>query len=283
MSSIKEIKSIDLSSYTIMITGIAVLFSILSSILLTIGIGIVSAQNIGISIYLIITLIVGTFMYTIYNSFCQGLLYNLLGRKFNRIKFTLKDEKEIIKISSTETATMVAIISTIQVILIYLASIFILPLMLTSTIQTLMLVGQETTAFSLYQILNLLNQPMTIILFIFGTFVITFVFVLLGTYIYNILGSKDRGIIVNLSKENNMTSLDSIDILKLAIAFAIVSGILNMILAIIMLISGMTITTAISNIIVGFVGGFIEAALLGAFYNFLAPKIGKIKLELIDL
>ena len=116
-----------------------------------------------------------------------------------------------------------------------------------------------------------------------GVIVITFVFVLLGTYIYNILGSKDRGIIVNLSKENNMTSLDSIDILKLAIAFAIVSGILNMILAIIMLISGMTITTAISNIIVGFVGGFIEAALLGAFYNFLAPKIGKIKLELIDL
>ena len=66
MSIVKEIKSIDLSSYTLIMTGIAVLFSILSALVLTIGIGIISPGNIGIAVFIIPTIIVGTFMYTIY-------------------------------------------------------------------------------------------------------------------------------------------------------------------------------------------------------------------------
>ena len=137
-------------------------------------------------------------------------------------------------------------------------------------------------AYSIYQLLIVLSQPATIGIIIFGTFIISFVFVLIGTYIYNILGKNGRGAVLNLSIENSMTSIDSIDSLKLAIAFAIISGILNLILAIIMMISGAPITTAIGNVIGGFVGGFIEAYLVGLFYNFLAPKLGKLKIELID-
>ncbi len=281
MSIVKEIKSIDLSSYTLIMTGIAVLFSILSALVLTIGIGIISPGNIGIAVFIIPTIIVGTFMYTIYNSFSQGLFYNLLSTKLNAIKFTL-DENQIVKISPNETATMLAVIATIQVLLLYLVTVFILPLVLNATIQTLMFGGQELLAYEIYQFLILINQPMTIILFIFGTFVITFVFTLIGAYIYNILAKKGKAITVELSNENEMTALDSIDLMSLAIAVAIINGILTLIFAIIMLISGGNIATLLTNVISSVITGFIEAALFAIFYNFLAPKIGKLKLELID-
>ena len=57
---------------------------------------------------------------------------------------------------------------------------------------------------------------------IFGSFIITFVFVLIGAYIYNLIASKGRVITLKLSKENEMTAIDSIDILNFAIAFTII-------------------------------------------------------------
>ena len=40
--------------------------------------------------------------------------------------------------------------------------------------------------------------------------------------------------------------------------------------------------TLVINVIVGFIGAFVNGALMAIFYNFLAPKLGKLKLELID-
>lgn len=97
-------------------------------------------------------------MYSIYNSFCQGLIYNVLAKRLKTIAVIIKDGKEIVKISTTETATMTGIILTIQFILIYLVSVFILPLLLTSVIQTLMYTGQSTLAYGIYQLLGILSQ-----------------------------------------------------------------------------------------------------------------------------
>lgn len=282
MSGLKELKSVDLASYTIISTAIAVLFSIISSIVLVIAIGIASPQAMSGAIFIISTLIVGTLMYTVYNAFCQGYLYNILTQKLNSIKIAFRDDKEIVKVSTIETAIVISMITTIQVILLYLVSVFLFPLLLNSLIQTLMYSGQQLMAFSIYQFMMLLSQPVTIAMIIFGTFVITFVFVLLGCYIYNILAGTGRGAIVNLSNEDNMTAIDSIDVLKLAIVFAVVGGVLNLILALITLISGGDVMTLIINVIVGFVGAFVNGVLMAIFYNFLAPKLGKLKLELID-
>ena len=221
-------------------------------------------------------------MYTIYNAFCQGFLYNALTKKINTVKIAFKDDKEIVKVSPTETSIIVSMIITIQVILLYLVSVFLFPLLLNSIIQTLMYSGQQLLAYSLYQFLMLLSQPTIIAMIIFGTFIITFVFVLLGCYIYNILASTGRGAIVTLSNQDNMTAIDSVDVLKLSIVFAVVGGVLNLILALITLISGGDILASLGNIIGGFVGAFINGALIAIFYNFLAPKLGKLKLELID-
>ena len=279
--SVKELKSIELSSYTIMTTAIAVLFSIISSVVVVVAFGIISPSALGASIYLVPTIIVGTLMYTTYNAFCQGYLYNLLAKRMNTIKFAFKNENEIVKVSTTETAIIISMIITIQAILLYLVSVFIVPLLISSIMQTLMYSGQTELAYGLYQFLMLLSQPITIAMFIFGTFIISFIFILLGCYIYNILGNAGRGAVVNLTKEDNYTAVESIDVLKFAVVVAVVGGILNLLLSIITLTSG-DIASAIGSIIGGFIGAFIEGALLAVFYNFLAPKLGKIKLELID-
>ena len=282
MSVLKELKSVDLASYTIISTAIAVLFSIIFSIVIVIAIGVSSPQAMGGVIFIIPTIIVGALMYTIYNAFCQGYLYNLLTQKLNSIKIAFRDDKEIVKVSTVETAIVISMIITIQVILVYLVSVFLFPLLLNSLIQTLMYSGQQLMAYSVYQFMMLLSQPFTIAMIIFGTFIISFVFVLLGCYIYNILASSGRGAIVNLSNKDGMTAIDSIDVLKLAIVFAVVGGVLNLILALITLVSGGNIMTLVINVIVGFVGAFVNGALMAIFYNFLAPKLGKLKLELID-
>ena len=279
MISVKELQSINLSSYTIIFTAIGVLFSIIMSLILTLIMGILGPESLGIAIYIIPTIVVGTFMIGIYRYFSEGLFYNLLAKKLRNIKIAL-NEGEIVKISPTETATILATIATIQAILLYLASVLIFPLLINTFIQTLLFSGQQFLAMELYQLLMIISQPITIIMFIFGTFVLTFISVLIGVYIYNILASKGRAVELELSEENGMTVIDSIDMMKFAIAVSIISGILNLIFGIIMLISGGNVITLISNVITGFVGGFIAAALLAIFYNYLAPKIGKLKIKL---
>lgn len=283
MVSVKELRSIELSSYTIIATAIAVLFSIISSIIMTIAIGITSPNALGVSIYLISTLVVGTLMYTTYNTFCQGFLYNTLGKKLNIIQIAFKDEKEIIKISPATTAIIVSMILTIQMILLYLASVFIFPLLINAVIQTLMLSGQQILAYGLYQFMLVLSQPIVIVMIIFGTFIISFVFILLGCYIYNILANSGRGIIVNLSKENGYTAIDSVNVKRFSIVFGIIGGILSLLSLVISMGGSGNITALIINIIIGFIVAFASGALTAIFYNFLAPKLGKLKLELIDL
>ena len=282
MSSIKEIKSIELASYTVITTSIGIVFSIIAAIALMIPISMSSPEGINIAIYILPTIVVGTLIYETYRNFFEGFIFNALSKRLKKIRFVLNDESEIVQVSTTEPAIITSIILTIEIILLYLVLVMLLPILVTSFIQTLMFTGQQVLAYNLYQFLMILSQPTTILMIIFGTFIITFVFTLLATYIYNILAKSGRGIVVELSDENNLTVLESINTLKFAIAFAVVSGVLNIILAIIMIISGGQPTAALGNIIGGFISGFVLGALISIFYNVLSPKLGKLKLELID-
>ncbi|MBE6502921.1 MAG: hypothetical protein E7Z76_01320 [Methanobrevibacter sp.] len=280
--SIKEIKSIELASYTVITTSIGIVFSIIAAIALMIPISMSSPEGINIAIYILPTIVVGTLIYETYRNFFEGFIFNALSKRLKKIRFVLNDESEIVQVSTTEPAIITSIILTIEIILLYLVLVMLLPILVTSFIQTLMFTGQQVLAYNLYQFLMILSQPTTILMIIFGTFIITFVFTLLATYIYNILAKSGRGIVVELSDENNLTVLESINTLKFAIAFAVVSGVLNIILAIIMIISGGQPTAALGNIIGGFISGFVLGALISIFYNVLSPKLGKLKLELID-
>ena len=279
MVSVKEFKSIDLAPFTIISTGISILFAIIVAIALSVVF--IASGDIGTLIYIIPTIIVGAFMIGIYRYFTDGLFFNLLSEKLKNIKISLNGG-EVLKISPTETATITATIATIQILLIYLVSILILPLMLGTIVQSLMLAGQEVVAYELYQLMFIITEPTTILMFIIGTFVITFVFTLIAIYIYNLLASKGRGIVFELSQENGMTVIDSISMMNFAINIAIIGGVLSLITGIISLISGGDAISLIANVISSIISGFVSAALIAIFYNFLAPKIGKIKLELID-
>ena len=74
------------------------MFSIITSIVLVIAIAAISPAAMGVSAYLVSTIIVGSLMYTTYNSFCQGFLYNLLAKKLNTIQIAFEDDKQIIKV-----------------------------------------------------------------------------------------------------------------------------------------------------------------------------------------
>ena len=219
-------------------------------------------------------------MYSIYHRFMEGYLYNLLTKKLNPITFELKDGKEITKISTVPTALIVAIISTIFTILLLAIGIFVIPLILSAIIQILMFSELTVLAYLLYQVSMILMQPSIIAMIIIGSFIVTFVFTLIATYIYNFIGSKGRGVIIDLS---NNTTLNSIEPVSLIIALTAISLIFNIILlAIITLISGGDTTQALINIISGLIIGVIGGGLISIFYNLLAPKLGELKVELID-
>ena len=59
MSNVKELKSIELASFTTMASGISVLFSIIAAIILTIFMVAFVPNGGGVAIYLIPTVIVG--------------------------------------------------------------------------------------------------------------------------------------------------------------------------------------------------------------------------------
>ncbi len=282
MSDVKTLKSIDISSYTIISTGIGVLFAVLASIIGLIGIGILSREAIGIMAYLIPTIIIGTLMTTIYVSFAEGYLYNWLAKRMNPITFELTGESEIKQISPVPTALIISIITTILVILTYAVSMFIVPLLLSSMIQTLMFSGQTVMAYSLYQVTMIISQPSVIALLIVGSFIVSFVFTLISLFIYNYLGKMGKGINVDLSKENGLTTLNSINPVSLIIVCGVINLIINIIISIIMIVSGADITSAVGNIISGLISGAVGGALFAVFYNFLAPRLGKLNVELID-
>ena len=74
MVSVKELKSIDLSSYTIICTAVSVLLTALISVAMAIGIMILAPDAGGIGILIIPTLVVGAFMAGIYRYFSEGLV-----------------------------------------------------------------------------------------------------------------------------------------------------------------------------------------------------------------
>ena len=281
--SVKQLKSVDISSYTIIATGISVLASVILAIIMVVGIGVLVPNSFAIIGYLIPTIIFGAMICSIFIYFSESYLYNILTVKLKGISFDIDDEGCIKSISTTQTAVVVAIISLILSIVVYLALSFLLPIILSSVIQTLMFTGQSAVAYSLYQILIVASNPVTIAIGIIGFFIINFVFTLLGTYIYNILGSSERGVKVTLSKVDNLTILESIDSVSLGVASGTIALILNIIVGVIMIISGYEVFNALTTILGGFAGVFIGTILLAIFYNLLAPRLGKLKIELIDI
>ena len=276
----KKLKSVDVESYTIISTGINALISIIVSIILVGLFAVAVPDSFGVMIYIIPTIIFGTIISNIFLRFTESYLYNILSDKFGYIKLDIEGEY-IKKISTKETALIVGCISLIMILVIYLAFSLIIPLFLNSFMTILMYSSQMDAAGALYQLMFLISNPTTIAVGIIGTVIIVTVFTLLATYIYNILADSERGILVKLTTEGEFSQLESITPLNFAIAIGAICLILNIVVGIIMMLSGVPIFNALVDILMSFVSAFISSYILAVFYNFLAPKLGKLKVELI--
>lgn len=276
----KKLKSVDVESYTIISTGINALISIIVSIILVGLFAVAVPDSFGVMIYIIPTIIFGTIISNIFLRFTESYLYNVLSSKFGFIKLDIEGDY-IKKISTKETALIVGCISLIMILVIYLAFSLIIPLFLSSFMTILMYGSQMAAAGALYQLMFLISNPLYIAVGIVCTVIIVTVFTLLATYIYNILADSERGILVKLTTEGEFSHLESITPLNFAIAIGAICLILNIVVGIIMIISGVQIFNALVDILMSFVSAFISSYILAVFYNFLAPKLGKLKVELI--
>ena len=277
--AVKTLKSIDISSFTIISTGVATLISILVALIIFLTIGILVPNSIESIAFIVPTIVFGTIIVCIFTYFSISYLYNILAKKFGYIKLDIEGDY-IKKISTKETALIAACITLIMILVVYFAFSFIIPIFLSTLISILMYASQIAIATYIYQIMILISNPVYILIGILGTVIITSVFVLLATYIYNVLADSERGITVALSQEDKFTQLESLNPVNFSIAISAIYLILNIIIGIIMIISGTPIFIALTSVLGSFVYAFIVGLLIAACYNFLAPKIGKLKVEL---
>ena len=278
MAELKNIKSIDLTSTTIIGTSIKFIWSIIFVILLIITLSsILGRFDIGFGI-IGIGIIFGTIILSISEFFGISFLYNLFIKKMKNVEVAIEDTNRITKISISSLAFIVAVISLVISIIIF-PLIFLILSFIPLIIQLLQVLTLQGLAWLVFP-MNLVLTP----LFIVNMFVIAFVLTAVGAFIFNKTSPLLGGLKVSLSKEGNLTKIDSIDPksagiitgiicliygLLYGLLFSVVSGNLP---ANLILIGGLAIG--------GLVGGFIYGDLSSVLYNFLAKKFGPVKLEL---
>lgn len=278
MITVKRLKSLDISSVTIMATTISLIFSIIISIIMLVIFGAISLNNIAIMAFIIPTLIFGTLIVSVYRNFIESWLYNLISKKTS-IVFSIEEDGTVTNISTVSTALIIAIITTVMALIEYMVILFLGQLTLSAMVQTFMMTGQQLIAMQLYNLLLVVSNPLYVIGLIVGGFIISFIYVLIGTYIYNLIAGNNYGAKLNI-KENS--SLESIDVKSFAISISIIYLVLGLISGILSAITtGNYLEIAITPIIT-FILGFIVTAIIAWLYNVLAPKVGQIKFELID-
>ncbi len=278
MITVKRLKSLDISSVTIMATTISLIFSIIISIIMLVVFGAISLNNIAIMAFIIPTLIFGTLIVSVYRNFIESWLYNLISKKTS-IVFSIEEDGTVTNISTVSTALIIAIITTVMALIEYMVILFLGQLTLSAMVQTFMMTGQQLIAMQLYNLLLVVSNPLYVIGLIVGGFIISFIYVLIGTYIYNLIAGNNYGAKLNI-KENS--SLESIDVKSFAISISIIYLVLGLISGILSAITtGNYLEIAITPIMT-FILGFIVTAIIAWLYNVLAPKVGQIKFELID-
>ena len=283
MSEFLNLKSIDLSSLTIIGTGINVIYAIIFTLILLIVGGVSAGFNtIGSLLMIAPTIIFGTMIVSIFELFTRSYIYNILASKLENIKIKLFENKEIKEISVIPTAVMVTIIGTIMFIIFYLINLFVAQLVFSVIYQVLMVAGNLTLVYMLYQMIYLMSDPIIIILAIIFVVIATFIITTISCYVYNMLTNKMYGVMLGLEKEDNMTIINSINPVNCALILSIIGLVISIILGIILLITTHNVYSLISAILIGFIGTFLCVLITSYLYNILAPKLGKIKIKLTE-
>ena len=292
MVDVKEIKSVKLTPFTRMSATIYGILGFISALVLLVVLTITQAAGVipelgqfnvvtGLGIPLIILIPIGAFFTTIAVSFFSAILYNALVPRLGGVKLELEG-KEVEKIPVISFALILSAIGAIWAFIVGLAlAAVISPIFsLISTLPEAANITANMTAATggalptgaefgaigaIITVALIIGLP--IMVFVFG-----FIWNALFAIFYNYIVTRVAKINLEFSAiSGNLHELKHIPVLPTALAVALVYAILGLF----GILSG-NYGEFISN----FIMYFIETALIAILYNYLAPKIGSIKLNL---
>lgn len=295
MIDVKEIKSIKLTPFTKMSASIYGVLGLIAGILMLITLTIIQTAGFmpqlgqfnvitGFGIPIIILFPIGAFFSTIVISFFSVMLYNTLVPRLGGIKLELED-KDVTKISVIPYALILSAIGAVWAFIagLVLAALISPIFSLLSTISTLPEASQVVANFTnttgaamptggefgaagiIMSLVLILGLP--IMVFVFG-----FIWNALFALLYNYIVTRVAKIQLEFSQiSENLHELKNIPVIPTALAVALVYTLLGLL----GILSG-----NYAEFIANFVQYFIQTALIALLYNYLAPKIGSIKLNL---
>ncbi|MCC7550621.1 MAG: hypothetical protein KO316_03840 [Methanobacterium sp.] len=296
MVDVKEIKSFKLAPFTKMSAAIYGILGLIAAIVMLITLSIVQVTGVlpqlgqfnlvtGLGIPLIVLLPIGAFFSTIVVSFFSVMLYNALVPRLGGVKLELEGNG-VEKIPVVSFSLILSAIGAIWAFIVglVLAAVFSPLFSFISAISTMPAAANITanitnvsgatmptgagvgTAGVLVSLLLIIGLP--IMAFVFG-----FIWNALFALFYNYIVTRVAKIQLEFSQiTGSLHELKQIPVLPTALAVAIVYALLGV-------ISGI-ISGNYGEFISDFIIYFIETALIALLYNYLAPKIGSIKLNL---
>ena len=300
-----EIKSVELAPFTLLSSSVQAILALISAIIILVVAGIFGAviPQLGgfitaLGVAAIIVFPISTFFFTIMISFFSALLYNTLVPRLGGVKLELEGS-DLISIPVVPFALILSAIGAIWAFIIGLflafasAPLFALissPEVLSQALASV----PNTTAAAIPNASAFAGASIFIaLLLIIGLPIIAFVFGFIGNALtaifYNFIAVRVAKL--KLEFENvasTLHELRSVPVVPAALSLAIVQLVWGVISGILNLISisamGDPVSGAVSlviTIISNFIITFIVVALIAWIYNFLVPKIGGIKVDLM--
>ena len=308
MADFKEVKSVKLAPFTLMTSSISAILAFIAAIVMLVAFGIIAVAIPQATIFgraitllgvgLLIIYPIGAFFIYLAVSFFSALLYNGLVPRLGAIKLGLEGNN----VNEVPVISFALILATIEAIWALIIGVFLTALIVPgiallsgsipvisqaianatnttgATLPTGAALGAGGVILALFLIIGL-----PIIAFI-GAFIRNSV----GALIYNYIATRVSKVQLEFANiSGSLHELKSVPVVPTALSIAIVFLIGGFIIGILNLISysarGLPLQgvgTLIGDTIGYFVVYFIITAIAAFLYNYLAPKMGGIKLEL---
>ncbi|MCK9151373.1 hypothetical protein [Methanobacterium alcaliphilum] len=296
MIDIKEIKSVKLTPFTKMSASIYGVLGLVAAVIMLIALVIMQATGFvselgqfnivtGFGIPMLVLFPIAAFFSTIMISFFSALLYNILVPRLGGIKLEIEDN-DIVKIPVISFSLILSAIGAIWglimgvVLAAVISPIFsvigaistmpgaanITANITNSTGAALPSSAQIGAAGLIASLVLIIGLP--ILVFVFG-----FIWNALFALLYNYVVTRVAKIKLEFNQiTGNLHELKHIPVIPTALAVALVYTLLGLIFGV---LSGNYF-----EFIADFVQYFIQTALIALLYNYLAPKIGSVKLNL---
>ena len=298
MADVKEIRKIKIKPITLMSSTISAVLAFIGAIIFALAIGVVSmflppqlaplgSALAGFGITAIIAYPILTFLIGLSTVFLSVLLYNMLVPRVGGVKLAM-DGNNVAALPIVPFALILSIIMAIWTFIIgLLITTALLPL--TSAIGTAIpMISNATNGTATgagFGALVAFGAVFFIIILPILVFIFGFIGHALFAVFYNYIATRAAKIQLNFEAlTEGWFKLIDIPIVPAALALAVISAIFAFLNGLLNLFAFSDITAGIISLIVTTIGNFIWTFIIVAIavflYNFLAPRIGAIKLAL---